>query len=62
MMKELFLVGLAAGLGGVALGKWGGPIEAKLSGSLGMVPPWAIHFTLVGASAVGVYWLERKVA
>lgn len=60
-MKELFLVGVAAGLGGIVLGKWGGPIEAKLTGISASIPPAAVHFTMVGASAVAVYWVARKV-
>lgn len=59
MMKELFLVGAAAGVGGIVLGKWGGTIEAKLASW--NIPPSVGHFTLVGAAAAGIYYIARKV-
>lgn len=61
-MKELFLVGISAGIGGIALGKWGGPIEVKLNSISASIPPAAVHFVLVGSAAVGVYALARKIA
>ena len=59
MMKELFLVGLAAGVGGILLGKFGGTLDAKVA-SWG-VPPIVGHAVLVGSSAAGVYYVTRKV-
>lgn len=57
-MKELLLVGIAAGVGGLVLGRWGQPIEAKIV-AMGIPAP-VEHFSLVAASAVAVYWLGRK--
>lgn len=59
MMKELVLVGVAAGVGGIVLGKWGGPVEARLASW--HIPPSIGHFGLVGATAAGLYWVGRKV-
>lgn len=59
MSKEIILVGAAAGIGGLILGKWGGPIEVKLTSM--SIPPQIVHFSLVAASAMGVYYLGRRV-
>lgn len=58
-MKEMFLVGLAAGIGGVILGKWGGPIESKVV-AMGIPAP-VEHFALVAGSAMAIFYLGKKV-
>lgn len=58
-MKEMFLVGLAAGIGGLILGKWGAPIEARVV-AMG-IPPQVEHFGLVAGAAMAVFYVGRRV-
>lgn len=57
-MKELFLVGGSAAVGGWLLSKWGATIEAKIPAA---IPPVVAHIALVAGSAVAVFAVARRV-